>query len=154
MYGIIYKITNKVNNKIYIGQTTKGFKKRYCGNIKFTKNRYLKADIEKYGIDAFEINEQLDIAETADELDEKERYYISLYSSNERNKGYNIMSGVSHSKYYTKKSKQQITINIDCKTVEYFKKMAEDSGIPYQTLINLCLADCAKNNREINISWT
>ena len=54
---------------------------------------------------------------------------------------------------YAKKIKKQITINIDNSTIDYFKDMSEDSGIPYQTLINLYLGDCAKNNRELHLSW-
>ncbi|MBQ7227768.1 MAG: BrnA antitoxin family protein [Clostridia bacterium] len=54
---------------------------------------------------------------------------------------------------YTGKLKQQITINIDSNTIAYFKSMSEDSGIPYQTLINLYLTDCAKNNKHISIAW-
>lgn len=50
---------------------------------------------------------------------------------------------------YAKKLKKQITINIDNSTVEYFKGLAENSGIPYQTLINLYLADCAKNKKTL-----
>ncbi len=55
---------------------------------------------------------------------------------------------------YTKKLKKQITINIDKDTIEYFKEQASVIGIPYQTLINLYLADCVKQNRKLNISWT
>ena len=54
---------------------------------------------------------------------------------------------------YTKKLKKQITINIDNDTVEYFKGQSKTSGIPYQTLINLYLTDCATNNKQIHISW-
>lgn len=54
---------------------------------------------------------------------------------------------------YAKRLKKQITINIDTNTIEYFKKQAESSGIPYQTLINLYLADCAANNKQLHISW-
>ena len=54
---------------------------------------------------------------------------------------------------YAKKLKKQITINIDEETIAYFKGMAADSGIPYQTLINLYLADCAKEKRQPVISW-
>lgn len=54
---------------------------------------------------------------------------------------------------YTKKLKKQITINIDHETIDYFKAQSEKSGIPYQTLINLYLADCAANNKQINITW-
>ena len=55
---------------------------------------------------------------------------------------------------YAKKLKQQITINIDSEAIEFFREMSASAGIPYQTLINLYLSDCAKNNRKINISWT
>ncbi len=54
---------------------------------------------------------------------------------------------------YTKKLRQQITINIDTEVVEYFKTMAAESGIPYQTLINLYLSDCKKQHRQLDISW-
>ena len=55
---------------------------------------------------------------------------------------------------YAKKLKSQITINLDTETIDYFKKQAADSGIPYQTLINLYLGDCAKNNRKLTMAWT
>ncbi len=54
---------------------------------------------------------------------------------------------------YAEKLKKQITINIDSNTIDFFKKQAEDTGIPYQTLINLYLADCVKNNKKLSISW-
>lgn len=54
---------------------------------------------------------------------------------------------------YTKKLKQQITINIDNDVIDFFKNMSSSSGIPYQTLINLYLSDCMTNNRKLNISW-
>lgn len=54
---------------------------------------------------------------------------------------------------YAKRIKKQITINIDEETIAYFKGMAVQSGIPYQTLINLYLADCAKEKRQPVISW-
>ncbi|MBQ3691982.1 MAG: BrnA antitoxin family protein [Clostridia bacterium] len=54
---------------------------------------------------------------------------------------------------YSKKLKQQITINIDSDVVAFFKEMSSSSGIPYQTLINLYLADCMNNHRELHLSW-
>lgn len=51
------------------------------------------------------------------------------------------------------KEKKQITINIDLKTIEYFKKMAEEKGIPYQVLINLYLSDCAEKNKKLELLW-
>lgn len=55
---------------------------------------------------------------------------------------------------YTKKLKKQITINIDSDTVDYFKTQSESSGIPYQTLINLYLSDCATRKKQLHMSWT
>lgn len=54
---------------------------------------------------------------------------------------------------YAKRLKKQITINIDNETIDFFKKQSEDSGIPYQTLINLYLADCVKQKRQLQMSW-
>ena len=54
---------------------------------------------------------------------------------------------------YAKKLKSQVTINLEVDTIDYFKKQAASSGIPYQTLINLYLADCVRNKRRLNLSW-
>lgn len=54
---------------------------------------------------------------------------------------------------YAKKLKKQITINIDADTVDFFKVQSAKSGIPYQTLINLYLSDCAANGRQLHMSW-
>jgi len=54
---------------------------------------------------------------------------------------------------YAKRLKKQITIRLDGPTVDYFKKLAEDAGIPYQTLINLYLRDCAANKRRLSMQW-
>ena len=54
---------------------------------------------------------------------------------------------------YSNRLKKQIPINIDSDTIDYFKAQSQDSGIPYQTLINLYLSDCVKNKRRLNLSW-
>jgi predicted DNA binding CopG/RHH family protein len=54
---------------------------------------------------------------------------------------------------YAKMTKRQITIRIDEDTVKYFKKMAEEKGVPYQSLINLYLKDCAESHRVLKIKW-
>ena len=54
---------------------------------------------------------------------------------------------------YSNRLKKAITININQSTIDYFKAKSEQSGIPYQTLINLYLTDCAENNRELKIAW-
>jgi len=54
---------------------------------------------------------------------------------------------------YTKLLKQPVTIRLDRDSVEYFKSLAEETGIPYQTLINLYLRDCAVNKRKLQMQW-
>ena len=54
---------------------------------------------------------------------------------------------------YAKELKKQITIKISPVIIEYFKAEAMETGIPYQTLINLYLADCAKNKRKLDMKW-
>ena len=54
---------------------------------------------------------------------------------------------------YAQKLKKQITIRLDEDTISYFKGMAEDKGIAYQTLINLYLRDCAQAHRELKLQW-
>ena len=54
---------------------------------------------------------------------------------------------------YAKRLKRRVTIRLDGPTIDYFKDLAEETGIPYQTLINLYLRDCAESKRELNLKW-
>jgi predicted DNA binding CopG/RHH family protein len=54
---------------------------------------------------------------------------------------------------YAKYFKKQVTIRLDEKTVNYFKRMAAEVDVPYQTLINLYLRDCASTGRRLSINW-
>ena len=54
---------------------------------------------------------------------------------------------------YINKLKKAITIRLDSDTIEYFKELSEESGIPYQTLINQFLAQCAKEKKKPEIVW-
>ena len=54
---------------------------------------------------------------------------------------------------YAARIKKQITINLDEESVNYFKELAAESGIPYQTLINLYLIDCAQSKRKLQMNW-
>lgn len=96
MKGKIYKITNKLNGKIYIGQTVKSLEKRFqkhcwetTENDKYHLNMAIKKAIRKYGKENFTI-ELIEEVET-DKLDEREVYWISFYDS--YNKGYNCTLG-------------------------------------------------------------
>lgn len=54
---------------------------------------------------------------------------------------------------YASLLKKQVTIRLDGETIKYFKQLAADAGIPYQTLINLYLRDCAASGRKLAIEW-
>jgi len=54
---------------------------------------------------------------------------------------------------YAKRLKRQITIRLDKPTIDYFRELAEETGIPYQTLINLYLRDCAATGRKLSMRW-
>ena len=66
---------------------------------------------------------------------------------------YNIRELNPRKNPYASRLKKQITINIDGSTIDYFKSMAAADGIPYQTLINLYLRECADNRSKIQMSW-
>lgn len=109
VYGIIYDIRNKINNKHYLGQTTRsnGFNGRYCAKgkgiervynhyknqIKYNEkyNKHLYSSIEKYGLDSFDVIEIFDIAFSKTELDIKEKCWINILDSLKN--GYNETEG-------------------------------------------------------------
>lgn len=96
MKGIIYKITNIINGKVYIGQTIQSFNRRiksHRSHLKCHKhhNELLQRAYDKYGWDAFEfeIIERCDF----DNLDERERFWIDKYNATNHELGYNFESG-------------------------------------------------------------
>jgi len=54
---------------------------------------------------------------------------------------------------FARRLKKQITIRINSEAIDYFKSMAEETGIPYQNLIDLYLLDCAKRHKKIELSF-
>ena len=68
-------------------------------------------------------------------------------------KEYDFSKMKSRKNPYASRLKKPVTIRLSEDVVEYFKSMAEDSGVPYQSLINLYLRDCAMNHRKVNIQW-
>lgn len=88
---IVYKYISP-SNKIYIGQTNQGLKKRYCCGQGYKHSTYFYNAIQKYGIENFQaeiLKEHL----TLEEANYWEEYYITLYDSTNREKGYNIAAG-------------------------------------------------------------
>ena len=66
---------------------------------------------------------------------------------------YDLSKPKSRKNPYAAKLKKPVTIRLSQDVVDYFKGMADEAGIPYQSLINLYLRDCLANNRKIDINW-
>lgn len=54
---------------------------------------------------------------------------------------------------YLRKPKKQLTIRLDENTIDYFRSLSEEVGIPYQSLINLYLRDCAAKKKKLKMTW-
>jgi len=67
---------------------------------------------------------------------------------------YDLTKMKSRRNPYARKLKKQITLRLDPEVIEYFKQKAEETGIPYQTLINLYLQDCRATGRELKMTWS
>ena len=92
--GYIYKITNKINGKVYIGQTAKTIEERFQAHLAKARqhtNRYLYDAMNKYGYDNFIITEIEQC--NNNKLDEREIYWIAYYKSNNKKYGYNMTAG-------------------------------------------------------------
>ena len=88
MYGYVYKTTNLINGKIYVGKhRCSEFTENYKGSGKVLWNA-----INKYGWDNFKV-ELLEECQSSEELNEREKYWIKYYKSQDRNIGYNIAPG-------------------------------------------------------------
>jgi len=68
-------------------------------------------------------------------------------------KEYDLRTMKSRKNPYVNRPKKQITIRLDSGTIEYFKKLAGETGFSYQALINLYLRDCAENHKKLKVGW-
>ena len=66
-------------------------------------------------------------------------------------KEYDLSKMKSRKNPYASKLKKPVTIRLSEDVIDYFKSMSEESGVPYQSLINLYLRDCAKQHRKVDI---
>ena len=109
MKGIIYTATNKVNGKVYVGQTIQSLKERKAQHKFDAKTRkfnsYFHNSIRKYGFGSFKWEV---VAETdnIDILNELEIFYITLYNSRNKKKGYNIKEGGLNGKHSEESKKK------------------------------------------------
>ena len=163
-YGIIYKIENIITHEIYIGQTMhpRGFNGRYnfkgngiervyrmlLGNESRgeSHNQHLRRSIKKFGFDAFDVAEVFDMAETIEELNEKETYYISLFDSYKN--GYNQSPGGDNFPGHErpkgkgcKNSKPVCQISLDGQLIKIWDCATDASnelGITASSISNVC----------------
>jgi uncharacterized protein (DUF4415 family) len=68
-------------------------------------------------------------------------------------KEYDLNKMKSRRNPYAKRLKKQLTIRMGLDIIEHFKRMAEETGIPYQNLINLYLRDCVQAGRKLRMKW-
>ena len=113
---IIYKITNKINGKIYLGQTIQSIKDRISNHLADSKRdrksrikSKIHRAISKYGIVNF-IFEVIDTATSQEELNQKEQSYINLYNSNKNEIGYNLLSGGKQNGKHSEETRLKISI--------------------------------------------
>ena len=66
---------------------------------------------------------------------------------------YDLSKMTSRRNPYAKQLKKQVTLRIRPDVIEYFQAMAEETGIPYQSLINLYLQDCVNSHRKLDMQW-
>ena len=134
IYGYIYCIQNRLNGKIYFGQTINNFKRRYSKGISKTHNQHLSNSISKYGIENFTINEHFDVAHSMQELNELEEMYIKMYQTTNAKYGYNKKQGGDNKKY-TQESKDKISRALMGKySYENNPKATGHGGIDYALL--------------------
>lgn len=102
MNGFIYIIRNTVNNKVYIGQTKVSVTTRWQEHLRHAKygDQIINRAMRKYGIDKFYV-ETLEIC-NIDVIDYREMYYIDLYDSTNKSKGYNVSIGGKTPKFKRK----------------------------------------------------
>lgn len=68
-------------------------------------------------------------------------------------KEYDFSQMKSRKNPYASKLKKQVTIRMGNDVISYFKSMADETGIPYQSLINLYLRDCVAHDRKPDLNW-
>lgn len=118
-FGYIYKITNVVNGKIYIGKTEKTVETRFAehlSNVKVGKKQSkLYSAMKHYGVENFTV-EEIDTADDRDSLCEKEIFYIKAYNSQDDSIGYNVADGGNGGAIWSPKG--YITVNNGIKNLQ------------------------------------
>lgn len=153
MFGYVYLTTNLVNGKMYIGQhICEEYDTKYYGSGKI-----LVMAIKKYGLKNFK-NEILYKANNADELNEKEKYFIELYRKKYKSLMYNIANGGTGGDTFSSKTeeekeafKEKMTkINRErCATPEFKEKISKASTKRYADI-----NERQKQSERVKIAWS
>ena len=143
MEKYIYKITNKINGKCYIGQTT-DYKRRFqehksCGYGN-ENNKLLYYDFKKYGIENFDFEV---IEEKTEKYNEKEKYWISYYDSFEN--GYNMTEGGEEPPLNIRENRPFATHTEE--QIAEIKRLLKETNIQYKDIATMFNYDSSSIER-------
>lgn len=151
--SVIYKITNKINNKIYIGFTTKTTEKRFkihlnCINNKQYKNSLLYKAIRKYGFENFKSETIIEGNFNLQLLSELEKHYIQLYNTFNPKIGYNLNKGGLGGNTYirTKEIKEKISNSL--------KGHSYNKGTLKSENHKIKVSEALKRLKEAGVRWS
>ena len=139
--GYIYTITNKTDNKIYVGQTVQDVEMRWKDHLKKRSNcRYLKSAINKYGVDNFVF--KLVCITFDDKLDDMEIQYIEKYKSLVPN-GYNLRRGGNSGRHHAE-TKQKISDTLKMRYQNGLVPPRNQLGIPHSEITKKKISESLK----------
>jgi len=143
--GYIYKIVNKIDNKIYVGQTIGDLDIRWKGHLKKGSNcRYLKYAIKKYGVDNFEL--KLVCITFDNQLDDMEIKYIEKYNCLVP-KGYNLRIGGNIGRHH-EETKQKISESLKSRYQNGLIPPRSQLGIPHSEITKKKISEANKGHRN------
>lgn len=150
IFGSIYIIKNKINDKVYIGQTTQSVAERFkqhCKPSEHKRHKYtLYRAMSKYGVENFYyeiIEENIPI----DELDTKEIYYIEKYNSYVKNNGYNSTKGGDGR--LVNKIQDVEYIILEIKKGRFISDIAKEIGVHPYTIRRCLIRNGIKNSNDL-----
>lgn len=149
----IYKYTNSVNGKVYIGQTSKSMEERAQSNGRnYRECRRFYAAIKKYSWSSF-VPEILEIVETVEEANKREIYYIDLYNSTDERYGYNLAFG-GDNKEMMPETKAIISTKAKERYVDKTKNPMYGRVHSEETRKKQSAKKCGENNPMFGSVWT
>ena len=142
--GYIYTITNKTDNKTYVGQTVQDVELRWKDHLKRGSNcRYLKSAINKYGVDNFVF--KLVCITFDNKLDDMEIQYIEKYKSLVPN-GYNLRRGGNSGRHHAE-TKQKISDTLKMRYQNGLIHPRNQLGIPHSEITKKKISESNKGRK-------